>query len=212
MGLSLAIKGSSCSLRVRSFVKFFSSSHVQQIRKSSNKITTLMADLGASLVTHAQVSLTILAVDVEDMRSMIHVVMRWLECKISEGIIKDWSYDNFKTEAMEEAELKEIEKDFRDAEVAQRAKWEAFQMVKAMGKSTEEKLHKLGENLQLLHKDVSLLKDLVQGISTASLHMMHDLAHLRCRLGNCGHKLIRESTCTSNSRTSKFGRDDNATD
>ena len=50
----------------------------------------LMADLGASLATHTLVSLTIPAIDVEDRRRMIHVMMRWLECKIGEGIIKDW--------------------------------------------------------------------------------------------------------------------------
>eukprot|EP01018_Ginkgo_biloba_P031410 Gb_32221 [translate_table: standard] len=152
MGLSLAKEGRSRSL-----------SHVQQIRKGSNKIVTLMADLGPSLSTHAPISFTLPAADVKDRKRTIHE-----------------SCDNFKTEAMEDAELKEIEKDFRGAES--------------------------------LYKDVSLLNDSVQGISIASLHMMHDLAHMQCRLGNCGHKSVRESTCASNSRTGKFERDDNAID
>eukprot|EP01018_Ginkgo_biloba_P039639 Gb_35440 [translate_table: standard] len=76
--------------RVRSLVKLFSSSHARQIRKSSNKIMTLMADLGASLSTHTLISLTIPAAAMEDRRYTNHVVMRWIEGKIGEGITKDW--------------------------------------------------------------------------------------------------------------------------
>eukprot|EP01018_Ginkgo_biloba_P004873 Gb_16201 [translate_table: standard] len=47
-------------------------------------------------------------------------------------------------------------KESKDAEISSLAKWEAYLLAKEM--------------------------DAVQGISTTSLHIMHDIAHLRCRL------------------------------
>eukprot|EP01018_Ginkgo_biloba_P031471 Gb_40813 [translate_table: standard] len=40
-------------------------------------------------------------------------------------------------------------------------------------------------------------EDVVQGISTASPHIMHDMAHLHCRLGHCSNKVAKEPTCAS---------------
>lgn len=83
-------------------------------------------------------------------------------------------------------------------------------MAKEMGKSTDEKLQSLSEEVQSLHKDIRLLKDSVQGVSIASLYIMHDMAHLHCRLGHCDHKVIKEPTYSSSSPTGKHGGEDDA--
>eukprot|EP01018_Ginkgo_biloba_P019235 Gb_06193 [translate_table: standard] len=85
----------------------------------------------------------------------------------------------------------------RKAEVTQQAKWEAYLLAKEMSKTTEENIQGLSEAVQTLQKDMRLLKDAVQGISTSSLHIMHNMAYLCCRLGHYTNRMAKEPTCAS---------------
>eukprot|EP01018_Ginkgo_biloba_P012200 Gb_05003 [translate_table: standard] len=88
-------------------------------------------------------------------------------------------------------------KESKDEEALQSAKWEAYLLVKEMVKATEESIQGLEVTVQAIHKDLYSMKDALQGISTTSLHIMHDMAHLHCRLGHCSNRVANELTCAS---------------
>eukprot|EP01018_Ginkgo_biloba_P016107 Gb_35654 [translate_table: standard] len=109
---------------------------------------------------------------------------------------------------MDRPGMPEGRKESKDAKISQLAKWEAYLLAKEMAKATEENIQGLKVTVQALHKDLRLLKDAVQGISTASLHIMHDMAHLHCRLGHCTNRMAKEPTYAKNSLVGNQNREE----
>eukprot|EP01018_Ginkgo_biloba_P003948 Gb_13976 [translate_table: standard] len=67
-----------------------------------------------------------------------------------------------------------------------------------------------GRSLATGEKDIRLFKDTVQGISIASLHIMHDMAYLHYRLGHYTNRMVKEPTCASSSLAGKKKSEDAA--
>eukprot|EP01018_Ginkgo_biloba_P006581 Gb_22081 [translate_table: standard] len=158
---------------------------VHHIPRGSNSVVDMMTNLGACLDSHALISITLSTVEMWDRKRVRSKLTRWLATEGSP--VSFWS--------------SKVEMDHPGIPEA-----------KEMAKATEEIIQGLREAVQTLQKGIRLLKDVVQGIFTTSLHIMHDMAHLRCRLGHCTNRVTKEPTCASSIPAGKQKSEDATSD
>eukprot|EP01018_Ginkgo_biloba_P001585 Gb_21671 [translate_table: standard] len=169
----------------KSLVRLFPKCNFSHVKRLENKTVDLLVNLGVILPPLSHLTLTLLAVAIHHYRHVIGMALL--------------SFISLEVVVMESNRLS-AQKEIIDATASTLAKWEAYLIAKDLFKPTEDALQDLSSSVSEIRKDIRSMKDVVQAVSTATIHATHDLAHIRCKLGLFSHSSPKVLSCASSSR------------